>query len=181
MKVPPAIVEETDETAVPLAIEPVDEPNYIAAALSETELADIRETARKEILAEQHKELFAAELEKAKREARIKAGLADLNSRDGKYVGPRVTVRVSLPEGVTPIAAIIIDNRCFYDGATYANLPLPIAQQLNSMQWEAWKNQGRQDGHWTDMKRRNPIAINGNSGSMRGLMPIAIGSEEEAA
>jgi hypothetical protein len=141
---------------------------YLAAPLTADELAKIREEARKAILDEQHKVLFEKALAEEKEKARDRAGIA-AGSKER-----RVRVYISLPDSVAPVGALVINGRCYWDGASY-DVPESLARTMNSMQFEAWKNEGRQNGRWTDLKTRKPKAINMQTGEIRGIMPVAIG------
>ena len=141
-------------------------------SLTDAEMAKIRASAREAVQKEQHDKLFKEALEKAKREARIEAGLvADPNATPEI---PLVPVTINLPDSITPLACLSTDGRNFWHGETY-RVTHAVAMDLNARQWAAWVQDGRIKGTWSDVNRPKPTAINATTGSTAGHMPVAIG------
>lgn len=147
-----------------------DLPDDISV-LSADEQKRVRETARKQVLDEHNKKLFAAAVEAEKRQVRIELGLAEPD------VAPveeeMVWVDIKLPDSITPVGALITDGRCFYDGQRY-HVRASVAMDLNSRMWLAWVQDARIDGRWIDKKSTKPQAINGSTGQQHGasIMPV---------
>lgn len=149
-----------------------DMPFYATGVLSAEDMARAKEQARAAVQKELHDKLFKEALEEAEREARIEAGFAP-------KVGPtkldeeKVSVMLNLPESVTPIPAIVIDGRAYYDGQVY-KLPKSIALQLHEMQARAWENDDRMSrGREKDRRRPKPQVLNGATGRTAGA-PLAL-------
>jgi len=141
--------------------------------LTADELATIRAEARKKVEKELRDKAFAKALEEAEREERIAAGLAP-KTGPTKADEPKYTVVLDLPESVTPIPAIVIDGKAYYDRQVYRDVPESLAMQLHHMQAEAWVNDSRMSrGVEKDTRRPKPQVIDGKTGGQSGA-PLAL-------
>jgi len=146
-------------------------PTNAPAELSAEDLTRAREQARAKVEKEIRDKLFEAALEAAENEARLEAGLAP-KSGPTKLEPEKVKVTLNLPESVTPVPALKIDTKLYYDRQTYDVSP-STAMQIHDMQARAWENDDRMSrGREKDRYKPKPVLI-GADGS-RSLYPQAM-------
>ena len=127
-------------------------PFYATGELSAEERASLREKVRVQVDEEVRKKLVADAMdEELKRERQRRAVLANPAAEP-------VSIRLSLPDNVTPWAALVVDSTAYWDGVEYT-VPPHLAAQLRAMEQAAWVNQSRQEGRWTD-RRGTMRAVN---------------------
>lgn len=132
--------------------------------LTSQELAEIREAAFAQVRTEQLKALKEAEMDRALRAARIEAGVA----RAADIEQPTVEVKLDLPDNITPIPALIISGKKYYDQTVYYVTP-SVARDLLSMEQMAQNNAAREKGKWKDPRRqrRSQVSANGVTNAPR--------------
>jgi hypothetical protein len=142
-------------------------PSYATGVLSDEELEAIRAEARAKVQEERMAQLRKDAMRDALAAEREAQGVLQRSKE------PQVSIRLELPDSVTPFPAIVIDGRAYWENTTY-QVPESTAIQLFHMQADQWRQDDRQRGHFLDFRRKKPQAITGR-GMVSGPPLVHIG------